>query len=327
MKRAAAINASLIGSWRRTYGIALTPAGAGVASLLFPGLFIASLARHRVLVAIGVGAGLALLANVAMAAFAAKRLRVTLAGPDLVQAGDRVALDVGLAAPPGLDGITCEVMLGGGEWIPAETSAAGSIAIRFPARAVVEQVTLSTRTSAPFGLVTLTHTSAARLRAPIVVAPAPVATPVAADVLGDAQGRWSAGADAGGLRRYQPGDLKRDVHWPSVARSRMLLVRDRQSPAGQQLTALWLRPSDPAAVEAVVGRARSVGDQLLAAGHRIRLGDSPVIVSRNQLARLLAALEVRVEQHGDAVDRAETSPIAGAELVVDEKGVRWLVSV
>lgn len=327
MKPAAAINASLIGSWRRSYGAALTPAGAGVASLLFPGLFIASLARHRALVAIGVGAGLVLLANLAMAAFAAQRLRVTLAGPDLVQVGDRVALDVGITAPPGVDGIACDVRLGSSEWTRAETPAAGRIAVRFPVRAIVEEVTLSIRTSAPFGLVTLTHASAVRLRVPIVVAPAPVATPLAAEVLGDPQQRWSAGTDAGGLRRYQPGDLKRDVHWPSVARSRMLLVRDRQSPSGPKLTVLHVRPSDPAAVEPAMGRARSVGDQLLAAGHRIRVGESPIIASRTELARQLAALDVDVELEGGAAARPGTLRSNGSELVVDEKSARWLASV
>jgi uncharacterized protein (DUF58 family) len=303
----------------------LTPAGAGVFSLLFPGLLVAVLIRHRLLVAISVGAGLVLLANIGLAVLALRSLTATLRGPGLVTVGDHAELTVSIAG--GGAGLACSVRVANAsDWTPALSPVTGTVRIDFPRRSIVEELSVAVRTSVPFGLVEAARILVVPLAAPIAVAPAPIATPVALPSSGDPSRRVAGSGDDAGLRRYQPGDLKRDVHWPSVARTGELLVRDRQQPHNPAVATLLVSPSSPGGIETAIARARSAGDQLLAAGHRITLagaspsmpsGHSAVVTSGYELAGRLAALEPAQVTEGDSGHGR------GPTLQVGEEGARW----
>ena len=330
--------------------VMLTPAGAGVFALLFPGLLIATLARHRLLMVIGVGAGLLLTAELLQAALTLRRVSATVRSPELASAGEPVEL---LATVDGGSLATsfvsiCALRLGEhGEWRGATLPAVGPIATGFE-RSVVDRVDLAVRATTSFGLVDAVRTCPIELDPPIVVAPAPVATPIPPHPVAGSSAPSAGGADDAGLRRYRPGDLRRNVHWPSVARTGILLVRDLEAPTERSsVVDLSVRVDDPAAVDVALGRARSTGEALLAAGHGIRLWADPsppasgdarpestdaaatrpaepaaplaaVVGSRFELARELALLDVR-----SGAAPTSRPPSAEAELQVDQDGARW----
>lgn len=302
----------------------LTPAGNGVLCLLVPGLLLAVLSQHQLLVAVGIGAGLLIVVNGVVAATALRHLSVTASGPELVEVGDRAAVSLTIA---GDEGAACEVRLDGTpEWRPVTVPATGQLSIEFVERTVIDALTFSVRTSYPLDLVTLSRVITVKLQSPIVVAPAPITTPV--DSLPSNLGKPIFGADElGGLRPYQPGDSRRDIHWPSVARTGTLMIRERQASPGPGVADVYVVANRPAGVEQAIGRARSAGEHLLAAGYRIRLDPpprSPVgadattpIRSPRELARRLATIELSNERDASPPNRT------GSVLEVDEKGARW----
>ena len=303
--------------------VSLTASGSGFSCLLVPGLSLAVLTQHRLLVAIGVGAGLLVVANTVLAALALRQFTLTASGPDLIEAGERA--DVALVVA-GDEGTACELRLEGThEWRPVTVPAEGPLSVEFVERSVVDELTFSVRTSYPLGLVAISRSITVKLRAPIVVAPVPIATPV--DSLPNDHGRPIFGADdLGGLRPYQPGDSRRDIHWPSVARTGTLMIRERPTAPDPGVAELRIAADEPEGIEPAIGRARSVGEQLLAAGYRIRLDPPPrslagdngatPIRSPRELARRLATMDLGTERN----DRATR---ARSILAIDEKGARW----
>jgi uncharacterized protein (DUF58 family) len=139
-------------------------------------------------------------------------------------------------------------------------------------------------------------TQAARLTTPTVVSgrpsdPRPGATP-STSVAGD---------DLSSLRPYVPGDRLTRLHWPALARTGELVVRDFTAPEAARLALLVdLRPSAHGAssFEATIARTAALGSRALAdgvavelctsAGERLELpaGDA----GRQALVRALALL-------------------------------------
>ncbi len=328
---------SLLGSARsllrrsrfRGYGLSFTPAGAGVAFLLLPGLVIAVRAQNRLLIAVSIGAGLLLVINAVLAAIAAGRISVRLDGPDLAQTGEPI--DVRVLVDGDL-GVLCEVQVAGGyDWAPTTVPADGPVSVEFRERSWVDEVAVTIRTSFPLDLIMLTRSISVSLGSPIIVAPTVVPTQIAAVPPSTARLGPEPDDDVAGLRTYRPGDLKRDVHWPSVARTRTLIVRDRRPSPSPHPPALRITARRPAGVERAIGRARSAGEQLLSAGHQIRLDPSPpsatdgsgtpsVIGSPRELARRLASLDP-----AGVLDRGRPATRTGPTLQIDEKEARWQV--
>ncbi len=114
------------------------------------------------------------------------------------------------------------------------------------------------------------------LRHEVVVWPAPVeyrrwgataARPLAA---GLRMARAGSGGDLLALRRYEPGDSHRLIHWKASARSRQLLVR-QFSAESQEIFALWLQTAAdvwtrPEQFELLVGLAATMAEDLFRAG-------------------------------------------------------------
>ena len=110
-----------------------------------------------------------------------------------------------------------------------------------------------------------------------------------------------SGDELSGLRPYAPGDRLTRLHWPSLARSGDLVVREFVEPEAGSLSLLVdLRPSahDADSIEPTIARAAGLGIEALRGGLTVELctstGDRMVIApgtaGRQTLLRALALL-------------------------------------
>jgi len=110
-----------------------------------------------------------------------------------------------------------------------------------------------------------------------------------------------SGDELSGLRPYAPGDRLTRLHWPSLARTGELVVREFLEPQAGSLSLLVdLRPSahTAASVEETISRAAGLGARALRQGLTVELctstGDRMVIppnaAGRQTMLRALALL-------------------------------------
>jgi uncharacterized protein (DUF58 family) len=110
-----------------------------------------------------------------------------------------------------------------------------------------------------------------------------------------------AGDDLSSLRPYEPGDHLNRLHWPALARTGELVVRDFTAPeAGRLALLVDLRPSAHGAssFEAAISRVADLGAKALDDGIAVELYTSagerleipPGLVGRQALVRALALL-------------------------------------
>jgi uncharacterized protein (DUF58 family) len=110
-----------------------------------------------------------------------------------------------------------------------------------------------------------------------------------------------AGEELSGLRPYAPGDRLTRLHWPSLARTGELVVREFLEPrAGSLILLVDLRPSVHSgdSIDATIGRAAGCGLAALERGLTVELctstGDRLVIApnaaGRQSMLRALALL-------------------------------------
>ncbi|MDH3680050.1 MAG: DUF58 domain-containing protein [Acidimicrobiia bacterium] len=302
----------------------LTPAGSGVFSLFFPGLLIAAVARQPLLVAITVAAGLLLVANAILARVVIGRFDVTVTAPATATVGTissaQVALDV--AGPP----VECAVAIDSTKptWLPAVAPAQGAVPFRPATRGIDRGLTVRVATAVPLGFTRCVRTVAAPLDRPLYVAPRSVPTTFDRTA-GRAADPALGPGDPIGLRPYVAGDAQRDVHWPSVARTGTLLVRDRRR--AEALTELRLVVCGSGdGLDRALGRARALVEPELAAGRRAVLtttgrrpgGGGPATVTEpvdsgaDLLRRLAAATG------GESVPAGR-----GTHVLVTEEGAWW----
>ena len=114
---------------------------------------------------------------------------------------------------------------------------------RRPARrGVAESEALRISSSAPFGVAVARRTIAAASRTVVYPAVVPLeGLPPSlglrsADVSTSASPRRGGGGDYLGVREYRPGDSMRHVHWPSTARTGVVMVRELESEVARSLT-------------------------------------------------------------------------------------------
>lgn len=250
--------------------LSLSPGGSGVLSLFFPGLLIAAVSRQHLLVAVSVAAALVLVVDAVAARTGTGRVAVAVSGPTSTTAGTAVPITVSLEGPSGLE---CAVGIDGSR--PALAAAlvpeTASAVVVFDQRRVVDRLTVRVRTAGPLGLVTSTRALAARLAEPLHVAPAPVPATLPSLGLDGGPTQRALGGDPIGLRPYAPGDPRRDVHWPSVARTGTLLVRDRRRSLALVDVAVRIDLGRSAGIDDALGRARTAIGTLTAAGCRVVL--------------------------------------------------------
>ena len=138
-------------------------------------------------------------------------------------------------------------------------------------RGVYRSVRVEIASAAPFGLQWWGRKVTLELPAPLHVAPRPGRPlPVSA-------GDENAGEDAPpdrtgttgefrGVRRYVPGDQRRQVHWPASAHTGQMMVRDLEPPSGEPVHLAVVLPEDPDEAEEMAGRAFATVVALLDAG-------------------------------------------------------------
>ncbi len=306
--------------------VSLTPAGAGVFSLFFPGLLICAVARQRLLLAVSVGAGLVLLANIVMSRVALRRLAVSVRAPSIATVGAPSAVTVELAGDQ--RPLECAVGLFDTEraWIPALAPVRGEMPVVFGQRGFYESLPIKVQTRIPFGLTSCVRTFKVSLSEPLHVAPATVMTTIPPPPsTGDAANQQGSG-ESMGLRAYVPGDPQRDVHWPTVARTGTMMVRDRRVETLPTEVAVSMGGDLGDDFELVLGRVRAVADQLLGKGHAVTLTTldgpqrSPVTGQVRSSQAVAARLARARRPRGLAV---VPDVVVGHHLVVSREGTRW----
>ena len=321
------------------YRLALTPAGAGVLTLCFPGLLVSAASGQRSLMALSLGAALVLGANAVWALVALRSFEVTVQAPGATTVGTPVPLVVTVSGAHRLEG-ALGVRGGVRRWVPAQMPGSGEVLWRPPARGVIGYLTVRLQSSIPLGLAAVVREVAVALPAPVHAAPPAEAVALGPVPAGGGDGDGDPGpraatrgggpGDPVGVRAYVPGDAARDIHWPTVARTGgLLMVRDRPAAAGGVVSGVTVevRAATGAALDAVAARARGAAERLARAGYRVELDSVEAggvhvvgaVQGRDDLIVRLARIDV-----GRVIPIDETAvPVGAARLVVDQDGVRW----
>ncbi len=130
-------------------------------------------------------------------------------------------------------------------------------------RGVLETVVVEVASSSPFGMLWWAKDVVVPLPRPLHVAPrlgAPGdAEVVTDDSAGEALRRIrSETGEARGIRQYQPGDLKRSVHWPATSHTGTLMVSETEIPTDSPVVVDVTLPPDPDAAEREAERVMSM---------------------------------------------------------------------
>ena len=130
-------------------------------------------------------------------------------------------------------------------------------------RGVLETVVVEVASSSPFGMLWWAKDVVVPLPRPLHVAPrlgAPGdAEVVPDDSAGEALRRVrSETGEARGIRQYQPGDLKRSVHWPATSHTGTLMVSETEIPTDSPVVVDVTLSPDPDAAEREAERVMSM---------------------------------------------------------------------
>ena len=130
-------------------------------------------------------------------------------------------------------------------------------------RGVLETVVVEVASSSPFGMLWWAKDVVVPLPRPLHVAPrlgAPGdAEVVPDDSAGEALRRIrSETGEARGIRQYQPGDLKRSVHWPATSHTGTLMVSETEIPTDSPVVVDVTLSPDPDAAEREAERVMSM---------------------------------------------------------------------
>jgi uncharacterized protein (DUF58 family) len=196
--------------------------------------------------------------------------------------------------------------------LPRSSGTSVEIPVPTAVRGVLTLHPVSVWCEDPFRLFALRAASSPSVQ--VIVYPVPDLTPVGAlpaptgvtgrpaeARLGASPSASVAGDDLSSLRPYVPGDRLTRLHWPALARTGELLVRDFTAPESGRLALLVdLRPSahGPATFEAAIARVATLGSRALADGVVVELCTSagerlevpPGLAGRQALLRALALL-------------------------------------
>ena len=152
---------------------------------------------------------------------------------------------------------------------------------------------------------------------------APVAAPVGG--AGDSSTRqlFRSGEDFYTMRQYEQGDDLRRIHWPSVAHTGELMIRQDEA-SRRAAAAIFLDTRNSAlprsAFERAVSAAASIGTLYLRAGFRVRFATPerlPAAVDLDSFYDTLAVVKQgRARQLSPALERLATPVSGGGALVV-----------
>lgn len=236
----------------------------------------------------------ALLANLAWSAWATGRVSISVLDlPTDATAGDDVGCTIHVQGPSTPIAIRM-ISSPRARWfrvVPTEHGTLGAVA---GSRGVATAAVFEISSTAPLGLVGINRRLVVDLPHALHVGPKPV--PVTDARLPERRIRSSAEEDVRGTRAWTPGDPLRRVHWPTVARTGALAVREYEPPSTPTIHLVVDLGDGGVSGEAAAGRAAWVAAEALRRGHRVILscvepGGSVVGVVRSRLdvSRRLAA--------------------------------------
>ncbi len=259
---------------------------------------------RQILVLVWTGMVVALVIGVVWPLVAVRRITVSVSSPRDASVGDQVPIEVNVGGHAG----ACEVRVldPTGGWHSVAGASVGTIGHLADRRGVFRMVRLEVRITAPLGVLAAHRVFEAAIGHPVEVAPKALAVdwiPAGAPLDGgvDRTSLASLGGDlVRSVRPYAPGDPAHLVHWPSTARTGVLVVRELEPPApvGQAVVVDLrdLGPDKERAASYALGAARAV----LAAGGELVLCTAEVsgpvtgrvrapIEAGRRLARAVAA--------------------------------------
>jgi len=167
-------------------------------------------------------------------------------------------------------------------------------------RGVIEAVVVEVASSSPFGMLWWAREMVVPLPRPLHVAPRTVgggdAVLAADDRLGDAARRTSSvTGEARGIRQYQPGDLKRSIHWPATSHTGSLMVSETETATDSPVVVDVSLPSDGEAAEREAERVMGLVSVYLSRGIPVVVTSlepggpvNRVVLDRIELGRRLA---------------------------------------
>lgn len=264
----------------------------------------------------------ALLTNLAWSGWVTRRVSVAVLDlPRDATAGDEVGSTIRVQGPSTPIAVRM-ISSPRARWfrvVPTERGMLGAVA---GSRGVATAAVFEISSTAPLGLIGLNRRLVVDLPHPLHVGPKPV--PITDARLPERRIRSSAEEDVRGTRPWTPGDPLRRVHWPTVARTGALAVREYEPPSTPTIQLVIDLGDGGLPGEAAAGRAAWVADEALRRGHRVILSSvepgGPVVGlvrSRLDVSRRLAA----------AVRGEPVAPAAGhaADVVVwiTDAGDRW----
>ena len=138
-------------------------------------------------------------------------------------------------------------------------------------RGVVESVIVEVASSSPFGMLWWATEVVVPLPRPLHVAPRTGVPDTADEASDDRSGlavrrTSSVAGDARGIRQYQPGDLKRTVHWPATSHTGTLMVSETERATESPVKVDVSLPADPQAAEREAERVMAVVSGYLSRG-------------------------------------------------------------
>jgi uncharacterized protein (DUF58 family) len=297
----------------------LSPLGRGLFSLVLPCLILGSMAGQHLVLGIGISVGLLMVVGYIWSALVVRTVGVSAASAGDVTLGSTVEVLVTVSGPKGLE---CAIQVMGGESLGVRIPTAGIVSVLANEMGCFEQIPMTVQTGIPDGVVGAVEHRTALLAEPLYVYPAPVHCefPTAPGTTG------SVSSDQGeltGLREYTPGDKLRDVHWPALARTGAVLVRDHRAPTSKGRITVALAYTTAPNLELVAGRARYAIQTLIQRGHQVDLligQQLEPVTAEVQALRRLACL------------KPETPPlpetITGPILTIDAKrGTTWVTQI
>ncbi|MFV0258409.1 MAG: DUF58 domain-containing protein [Acidimicrobiales bacterium] len=333
---------------RATYRIrpGWTPLGAGMLVLIAPGLLSAVFTGQVAVIAPMIGAAVLILADLALARMVFRDLVVLAAVP--ASAYEHQAVNLDLTVTTRRPARLLATVGGRSEPVVLLSPGSARLSVDPGERGLVDRVQVILEARATLGLVAAVASATVPLHRPLAVAPIPAAQVVRA--MGAAAETSGRDDEPVGVRPYVPGDRQRDIHWPTVARSRTLMVRERaRHRAAERVTVVVGGINERCPGERLAA-ARRIAEAVLDTGGRVMLstveafppprrvlGESAddardgldfsgtswvvgTVSDRQELAARLARAELDPAGDGCGPD---VVPSASGLVTLDESGVRW----
>jgi uncharacterized protein (DUF58 family) len=277
----------------------------------------------RVVLAGIFGVAGALLVNAVWARMALRNARVEVMGcPTDATVGDEVPVTLAITGVRG----PVEVRVRSSQsapWYQVAPPATGEVAAPATFRGVVTVALVEVASMAPLGLLGAGRLYAVPLPHTLSVGPRPV-RPTRLPPLG---GRPRLGEEESvrGTRPYVSGDPLRHIHWPSVARSGSLTVRDFDHPPRGRLSVVVDLGTEGGGrnAEDAAGRAAGIAIEALGQGLEVRLHTVVDGVHTTEVVRSAVAVSRALAAAGPGRPPGPATGEPGTTVVVSPSGELW----